>query len=219
MVGGPDGPVDTVLAEALAIVRISGSGDGYGDEDALRALMARASAISAASTAPAPKLIHLDCAPGPLPATRPGRTLLRLGIPYGPGLRDSASVHALVARALLREPMTADATAPGPLQLIHVWDVATAIEAVMEADEPAAVYDVCDDQAVTVPELARLVARNTVPVPVTVTGTAPLGPQRPPLLSAARIRAELGWRPSYPLAQGLKTVAQWLAYEAEQTWK
>lgn len=201
-----------------------GGGDGAGDLRGPGAALKAAPARSGvARTGPARKVVHLcgaACAAGSAaPGAITGVTVLRTGTPYGPGVADDASVRDLVVRALRRRPITVDADGSEPPHLVHLWDLATAIERLLEAGAPGGVYDIREETAVSVPELARAVARAVVPVPVVVNGPAAgSAAAPPPSRRAAESLAPLGWRRAYPLADGLTTVAQWLAYDEERTW-
>ncbi|MDW5329547.1 hypothetical protein [Plantactinospora sp. KLBMP9567] len=141
-------------------------------------------------------------------------TTLRLGVPYGPEI-DAAPVNDLVARALRKKPLAVDAGRRDRLRFVHVWDVGAAVDRVLRATRPGATWDVCGAESVTPYELATLVSRVVKPVPVEAAPDAPHG--RPPCrdLSADRTRSELGWAPTVALAEGVRTLAQWLAYEAD----
>jgi hypothetical protein len=141
-------------------------------------------------------------------------TTLRLGIPYGPEI-DSIPLNDFISRALVKQPVVVDGGPRYPLRFIHVWDLAAAVDRVLAAERPPASWDVCGDESVTLNQLATLVSHVVKPVPVV---PAPGGAEPPPRgqdLTPERIRAELGWTPLVPLADGIRTVAQWLAYEAE----
>jgi hypothetical protein len=162
-------------------------------------------------SAEVPRFVHLAT---PDTVDSPLGTVLRLGTPYGPEL-DSAPLNDLVARALVKQPLAVAGGDRYPQRFIHVWDLGAVVDRVLATARPAASWDVCGAESVTPHELAILVARVVKPVPVV---SAPDGGESPPPgreLSPERIREDLGWTASVTLADGIRTVAQWLAYEAD----
>ncbi len=95
---------------------------------------------------------------------------------------------------------------------IHVWDVATANVAALTAlpDRPEGtlrVYNTGSGEPHTVGEMARtLAAAFGGPVPE-VTGEYRLGDVRHITAASARLRAELGWKPTVPFSRGMRSFA------------
>jgi nucleoside-diphosphate-sugar epimerase len=131
----------------------------------------------------------------------------------------------MVRRALRREPITVDADGGAPLHPVHVWDLADALALLLEAGDASGpeVHDLREDVPVTLPDLARATARHVAAVPVVVRGGDAPQPA-PPAAGPPRPRADPPAGPGRrrrrrrPLAEGLVTVAQWLAYDVERTW-
>jgi nucleoside-diphosphate-sugar epimerase len=90
-----------------------------------------------------------------------------------------------------------------------VRDVALAVDAVCRL-RPAGVFNVANEPAVTAWDLAESVARVVRRVSI-----HPARSDRPhaTVMSTAWTRRELGWRPTVELDDGIRGVAQWLAYE------
>ncbi|GAA3174646.1 hypothetical protein GCM10010486_47600 [Nonomuraea roseoviolacea subsp. carminata] len=142
-------------------------------------------------------------------AAVPGATVLRLAEPYGPGMPRSGTLPELVLRSSLSRPLRVDG---GTAQLVHVRDVATAVEAVLARRPGARVFNVADPVRLRLRELAEAVTGAVRPVPVE---EAPGGAEAP-VIDAGRAGRELGWRPAVGLDYGLHNLAQWTAYESDR---
>ncbi|GII92838.1 hypothetical protein Ssi02_30690 [Sinosporangium siamense] len=143
---------------------------------------------------------------------RPVRaTVLRLGAVYGPQI-DCEPLNGFVSRSLVKQPITVSAAHP-EARYVHVWDVTAVVNQVLDTDAPPRFRDLRSEAAVTPVDLARLVAQVIKPVPVKVTGDGGPDPGRGTPAAHVSGPAKSGW-PAITLADGLRTVAQWLAYEA-----
>jgi len=140
-----------------------------------------------------------------------GETVLRVGTPYGPGI-DEPLTHELVIRALTRRPIHLTAPLRAPAQYVHIDDLCRAVERALAVRRPGT-YDICAGPPVGAAELAETVCTALRRVPVDVAVGAE--PGTPPALDAGPARTELGWSAGVPLAHGLRTLAQWLAYETD----
>jgi nucleoside-diphosphate-sugar epimerase len=147
-----------------------------------------------------------------LEASRSGRiegVVLRYGLFYGP---ETASTLEMIAMARRRMLPTIRGDR-GLLPCIHVDDAAAATVLALERAPAGSVYDIVDDEAVSLSEIARAIAAETgAPRPFTVPQWVPrlfmpymaraLAIRLP--LSNAKARAELGWQPRYPtMREGL----------------
>jgi UDP-glucose 4-epimerase len=137
-------------------------------------------------------------------------TILRFGIPYGPGMREEA-VLPRFCRAILRgEPIElADGGRQGR-QFIHVRDLVDGQLAAFEAAEPGPIYNLVSEEFVQISELAEIVmsvAGIRVPVVHRDGRRGDFSPQR--LVSSTRARRELGWRAAVPLVEGVRQYWQW----------
>jgi hypothetical protein len=123
--------------------------------------------------------------------------VLRLGVPYGPGMPADEPLTRFVRTSLFGE--VADF---GPArQLVHVKDIADAVEAVLRNDMASGVYPIANRETTGTTELCRALG-----LPVQRSETADAVP-------IDRAERELGWRPTIDLSYGLHTCAEWLAYE------
>lgn len=147
-----------------------------------------------------------------LEASRAGRidgVVLRYGLFYGP---EAASTIEMIAMAKRRMLPTIRGDR-GLLPCIHLDDAAAATVLALDRAPAGAVYDIVDDEPVSVSEIARTIAAESgAPKPFAIPSwvprllmpyTARIVAVRLPL-SNSKARAELGWRPKYPtLREGL----------------
>jgi hypothetical protein len=141
-------------------------------------------------------------------------SVLRFGVPYGPGVR-CAPLDDLVLQSLVKQPMRVVGTVPGSYRLAHVWDVAGAVEALVES-RGQGVFDLADGPPVTLCGLAELVGKAVRAVEVDLADAVVSDPGREPEPgSVGRGGSVLLGRPPIGLADGIRTVAQWLAYEVD----
>lgn len=129
--------------------------------------------------------------------------VLRYGMFYGPGVPSTTSLIEMVRKRRL-PVIRGDA---GQLPLIHIDDAVSATLAALDAAVAGSTYEIVDDHAASVTEIATALA--------TYSGSAP--PLRVPAwmvrlvapylarmtsirmpLSNAKAKTELGWQPRYP---------------------
>jgi hypothetical protein len=132
--------------------------------------------------------------------------VLRLGAPYGPGMPAGEPVARFVRDALLNRPIDLDSTEP--CQLVHVKDIADAVEAALTADPPHRIYRIANRDLTSPAELCVAIGRAVQPAQ-----TEGSGQTDAPVVPIDLAEQELGWRQSIDLDYGLHTYAQWLAYE------
>ncbi len=152
-----------------------------------------------------------------LDANRAGRIegiVLRYGLFYGP---ETASTIEMVAMARRRMLPTIRGDR-GLLPCIHVEDAAAATVLALERGRPGGVYDIVDNEAVSLSDIARTIAVNAgAPRPFSIPSWLPrlfmpymarVIAVRMPLSNAAA-RAALGWAPRYPtIREGLAETLQ-----------
>jgi nucleoside-diphosphate-sugar epimerase len=129
--------------------------------------------------------------------------ILRYGMFYGPENGMTDRMIALARRRLL-PTVRGDR---GLLPAIHLDDAASATIAALERGAAGSIYDIVDDQPVSMSEIVRAIAESAgAPRPFAVPAWVPrlLSPYMARMLtmrlplSNGKARAELGWRPSYP---------------------
>jgi nucleoside-diphosphate-sugar epimerase len=129
--------------------------------------------------------------------------ILRYGLFYG--LENPATVKMIeMVRKRWLPVVRNDA---GQLPLIHIDDAVSATVAALDRAPAGGVYDIVDDQAVSMTQVVEALAEYTGSrAPFRVPGWLPrlIAPYMARLtavqmpLSNAKAKAELGWRPKYP---------------------
>jgi len=135
--------------------------------------------------------------------------VLRYGLFYGP---ENGMTDRLIALARVRLLPTVRGDR-GLLPLIHLEDAAGATISALERGPAGSAYDIVDDRAVSMSEMALAIADSVgAPRPIAVPSWLPrlLSPYMARMmairlpLSNEKARVELGWRPSYPtIREGL----------------
>jgi nucleoside-diphosphate-sugar epimerase len=143
--------------------------------------------------------------------------VLRYGMTYGPENASTLSMLGMLRKRRL--PLVRGAEGLG--SFVHIEDVATATIAALERGRPGAIYNIVDDEPVSLNEyLSAMAQASGAPRPLAAPRwllrlVAPLAAKialaRQPL-SNARARRELDWRPRYPsYREGLRQVARAVA--------
>jgi nucleoside-diphosphate-sugar epimerase len=138
---------------------------------------------------------------------------LRFGGFYGPGVPSMEDLVRQIRAGRLFVPRSEG----GLISFIHIDDAVSAAVAALEADHPEPVYNIVDDEPLSMREFLNVAAQafegrppRTAPS-ILLRLVAPvireLATLRMPL-SNARAKGSLGWRPSYPSArEGLRESA------------
>lgn len=135
--------------------------------------------------------------------------VLRYGMWYGPATPTTQQMAAMAKRRML-PTVRGDRSL---LPVLHLDDAVSAAVAAVDHGQPGAIYDIVDDEPVSMTEIVRELARRIgAPRPFAVPAWLPrmLSPFMARItsvrlpLSNAKARAELGWRPAYPtMREGL----------------
>jgi len=149
-----------------------------------------------------------------LEAGRIEGVVLRYGLFYGP---ETASTMQMVALAR-RRMLPAIRGDHGLLPWIHVDDAASATVAALDRAPAGSTYDIVDDRAVSMSEIARAIAAAAgAPRPIAIPLWLPrlVAPYMARMLSIRlplsneKARAELGWRPAFPtIHEGLSRLSR-----------
>lgn len=150
-----------------------------------------------------------------LEANRAGRIegiVLRYGLFYGPD--NPATLRMIwLARHRMLPRIKGDR---GLLPVIHVDDAVSATVAALDRAPAGAVYDIVDDRAVSMSDIAVAISESAgAPKPIAIPSWIPrllmpymaglLAVQLP--LSNSRAKADLGWSPSFPtLREGVPSL-------------
>jgi UDP-glucose 4-epimerase len=135
-------------------------------------------------------------------------TVLRFGIPYGPGARPAAVIPIFVDRALKGEPITLAGDGLQFRKFIYVEDLA---EGVVAALKPVAVnktYNLDGREKVSIKQIAETVQKLLGNVRIEY------GPARPGDFSgkdasSKKALSELGWEAETPFEEGVRRYIDW----------
>jgi UDP-glucose 4-epimerase len=136
-------------------------------------------------------------------------TILRLGIPYGPRMREELLIPIFIKKALNGDPLTIAGKGEQYRNFIYVRDMA---EAHVLATSPKAInqtYNLEGLQKVTVREVAEGVRKNIgdhVKIDYVPERPGDFGGKE---ISAQKAEKELGWKASVPFDEGLRRTIKW----------
>lgn len=139
-----------------------------------------------------------------------GTTIARFGIPYGPRARSAAVIPSFFKAALAGRPLTIAGSGAQSRRFTYVEDLAAGVVAALAPCARDRVYNLASEQTVTILEIAQAV-RDLVGDTDILHTEARTADFRGAEISSARAAAELGWRASTPLAQGLGAYLGWLS--------
>lgn len=131
---------------------------------------------------------------------------LRLGTAYGTRMRPNSVFSIFIDRALRGEPLTIHGAGAQTRQFTHTSDIGKAFLAAAQSDLTGAVYNTVADQAVSIRDLANMIA-ELIPTSVSY------GPPRPGDVPSARVSSalalrDLGWRATADFTIGLATMVE-----------
>jgi UDP-glucose 4-epimerase len=129
-------------------------------------------------------------------------TILRFGIPHGPGARPATVVARFVARALAGQPLQINGDGRQARQFVYVEDLADGIVAALAERAQGRTYNLVGDERVSVREIADIVQQHIEDVTIEhVPGR--VGDLGTVHISAQRAWDELGWRTTTSFADGV----------------
>jgi UDP-glucose 4-epimerase len=136
-------------------------------------------------------------------------TVLRLGIPYGPRMREELLIPIFVKKALNGQPLTVAGKGSQYRNFIYVRDLAEAHVLAMQDRAENQTYNLEGPRKVTVLEVAEGI-RSAVGDQVKIEFV----PERPgdfggKEVSAEKAWKELGWKPKVDFEEGLRTTVEW----------
>ena len=142
-------------------------------------------------------------------------TVLRFGIPYGPGARPAAVIPIFVNRALDGEPLTLAGDGLQFRKFIYVEDLA---EGIVAALRPAAIgqtYNLDGQEKVSIKQIAETIQKILGDV------TIEYGPARPgdfpgKVASSEKAGRELDWRATTPFEEGVRRYVAWYQGQIEE---
>lgn len=136
-------------------------------------------------------------------------TVLRLGIPYGPRMREELLIPIFVKKALSGQPLTVAGKGSQYRNFIYVRDLAEAHVLAMQDKAENQTYNLEGPRKVTVLDVAEGI-RSAIGDHVKIE----FMPERPgdfggKEVSAEKAWKELGWKPKVAFEEGLRTTVEW----------
>jgi UDP-glucose 4-epimerase len=129
-------------------------------------------------------------------------TILRFGIPHGPGARPTTVVARFVARALAGEPLRINGDGTQARQFVYVEDLADGIVASLTEKAEGRTYNLVGAESMSVREIARIVQERIGDVEIEY-APGRQGDLGSVLISGQRAWEELGWRTQTTFADGV----------------
>jgi len=136
-------------------------------------------------------------------------TVLRLGIPYGPRMREELLIPIFIKKALAGQPLTVAGKGGQFRKFVYVRDLAEGHVLAMKEEAANQIYNLEGSRKVTVLEVAegiRAALGDQVKIEFV--------PERPGDFGGKEVTAEkahhdLGWKPKVDFEEGLKTTVEW----------
>ncbi len=136
-------------------------------------------------------------------------TILRLGIPYGPRMREELLIPTFIKKALAGQPLTVAGTGNQYRNFVYVRDLAEAHVLAMKENAVDQTYNLEGSRKVTVLEVAKGI-RAAIGDHVRIEFV----PERPgdfggKEVAAEKAHHELGWSPLVEFEDGLRRTVEW----------
>jgi len=145
-------------------------------------------------------------------------TVLRLGIPYGPRMREELLIPVFIKKALSGEPLTVAGRGDQYRNFVYVRDIAEAHVQAMRAEAANQTYNLEGPRKVTVLEVAQGIRANIgehVKIQFVPERPGDFGGKE---VSAAKAHRELGWRPTVEFDEGLRRTVAWFCERWKGKW-
>lgn len=144
-------------------------------------------------------------------------TILRYGIPYGPGMWPGLVLKNFLDRAYAKQPLTIYGDGSASRRFVYVGDLARAHVLALQEVAANQIYNLEGMRFVTVKELAELVSK--------LTGGMEIQYKEEPtrvgeftyfrkLISSNKAYIDLGWAPEVDLEEGVRRTVEWYKKEA-----
>ncbi|WP_322759103.1 NAD-dependent epimerase/dehydratase family protein [Frankia sp. Cr2] len=135
-------------------------------------------------------------------------TILRYGIPYGPGMREELVLARFLRKAIDGEPLTVAGDGQQFRNYVFVRDLADAHVLAMDAAARNETIALEGDERVSVLAMAQAVRDHFPGVEIEHIPARP-GDFRGRSVSNAKAEALLGWRPTTRFADGVRQYVEW----------
>jgi UDP-glucose 4-epimerase len=136
-------------------------------------------------------------------------TVLRLGIPYGPRMREELLIPIFIKKALNGEPLTVAGKGSQYRNFVYVRDLAEAHVLAMKDVAINQTYNIEGTRKVTVLEVAEGIRKNLgdhVKIEFVPERPGDFGGRE---VSASKAKQELGWEPTVEFEDGLRRTVEW----------
>jgi UDP-glucose 4-epimerase len=135
-------------------------------------------------------------------------TILRFGIPYGPGMREHSVIPVFVRAVLEGREISLHSDGRQMRQFVDVRDLCAGVSCAIRGRPAARTFNLVGPEPVSIRELAHLVMEVLGrQVPLRCDAGRPGDLATSSVISGARAARDLGWRPTIPLAEGIRHYA------------
>jgi UDP-glucose 4-epimerase len=140
-------------------------------------------------------------------------TILRYGIPYGPGMRDALVIARFVQQALAGKPLTLAGDGSQYRYYVYVEDLADGHVAALRPEAVNRVIALEGTDPVSIRAIAEAVrdALGEVEITYTPARSGDFAARRVDATNAAEL---IGWRPTTPFREGLQRYLDWYRHTA-----
>jgi len=139
-------------------------------------------------------------------------TILRFGIPYGPGARPGAVIPIFVDKAVKGDPLTLQGDGMQFRKFIYVEDLAEGIVAGLKPIAINQTYNLDGQHKVSIKEIAETVQKILGDVTIEYVEARP-GDFVGKDASSEKALRELGWQATTPFEEGVRRYVEW--YQAQ----
>jgi UDP-glucose 4-epimerase len=136
-------------------------------------------------------------------------TILRLGIPYGPRMREELLIPTFIKRAFSGEPLAVAGTGNQYRNFIYVRDIADAHVLAMEEIARNQTYNLEGSRKITVLEVAkrlREIIGEHIKIEFVPERAGDFGGKE---VTREKAWQELGWKPKVEFEEGLRLTVEW----------
>jgi UDP-glucose 4-epimerase len=142
-------------------------------------------------------------------------TILRFGIPYGPGARPGAVIPIFVDKAINGNPLTLQGDGMQFRKFIYVDDLAEGIVAALKPVAINQTYNLDGHQKVSIREIAETVQKILGDVTIEYIDARP-GDFVGKDASSAKALRELAWQATTPFEEGVRRYVEWFQTQARE---
>lgn len=136
-------------------------------------------------------------------------TILRFGIPFGPGMRPELVIAAFIKKALTQQPITITGDGKQFRKFIYVEDLAEGVVAALHPAGENQTYTLDGARSVSIVEIAQLLDHLIGGVDIQFTPARP-GDFAGAQTSSAKAERDLAWAPKTSFEEGLRRTIEWM---------